>query len=197
MGLEHFDAVSHALVLLWGALAPLLVLALLAARGPVERRMPLVWLALAVIACAPALTLRRDDLLLFPTAFVALFFGSAMDALSRGRPLLRGAAVAMLVTGMLGGAYVSRVYAQNFHPYSARAVWWNGKFIYGGYASRATIPQERREAIALQLASVGIRNEAQLRVRLRRLVADALAQGRRTPRDDETVFFPRLPEDGF
>ena len=159
--------------------------------------MPLVWLSLAVIACAPALTLRRDDLLLFPTAFVALFFGSALDALSRGLPLLRRAAVAVLVTGILGGAYVSRVYAQNFHPYSARAVWWNGKFIYGSYASRATIPPERREAIARQLASVGIRNEVQLKVRLRRMVADALAQRRRTPRDDETVFFPRLPEEGF
>ena len=163
MGLEHFDTASHALVLLWGALGPLLV-ALLLLRGREERRMPLVWLALAVITCAPALTLRRDDLLLFPTSFVALFFASALEALSRGRPVWRGAAVAVLVTGILGGAYVSRVYAQNFHPYSARAVWWNGKFIYGSYASRATIPPERREAIARQLATVGIRNEAQLKV---------------------------------
>jgi len=159
--------------------------------------MPLVWLSLAVIACAPALTLRRDDLLLLPTAFVALFFGSGLDALSRGRPLLRRAAMAVLVTGILGGAHMSHVYAQNFHPYSARAVWWNGKFIYGSYASRATIPPERREAIARQLASVGIRNEVQLKIRLRRMVADALAQRRRTPRDDETVFFPRLPEEDF
>jgi hypothetical protein len=197
MGLEHFDTTMHALVLLWAALGPLLVLALLVAVRPVERRMPLVWLSLAVIACAPALTLRRDDLLLLPTAFVALFFGSGLDALSRGRPLLRRAAMAVLVTGILGGAYMSHVYAQNFHPYSARAVWWNGKFIYGSYASRATIPPERREAIARQLASVGIRNEVQLKIRLRRMVADALAQRRRTPRDDETVFFPRLPEEDF
>jgi hypothetical protein len=156
-----------------------------------------VWLSLAVVACAPALTLRRDDLLLFPTAFVALFFASALDALSRGKPVLRRAAVAVMVTGILGGAYLSRVYAQNFHPESARAVWWNGKLIYGSYASRATIPPERREAIARQLASVGIRNEAQLKVRLRRMVAEAIAQGRRTPRGDETVFFPRLPEEDF
>ena len=197
MGLEHFDTVTHALVLLWAALGPLLVLALLVAVRPVDRRMPLVWLSLAVVACAPALTLRRDDLLLFPTAFVALFFGSGLDALSRGRPFLRRAAMAVLVAGILGGAYVSRVYAQNFHPYSARAVWWNGKFIYGSYSSRATIPPERREAIARQLASVGIRNEAQLKTRLRKMVTEALTQGRRSPRDDETVFFPRLPEEGF
>jgi len=197
MGLEHFDAASHALVLLWSVLGPLLILALLATRRPEVWRMPLVWLSLAVVTCAPALTLRRDDLLLFPTAFVALFFGSALDALSRGKPLLRRAAVAVLVTGIVGGAWLSRVYAQNFHPYSARAVWWNGKFIYGSYASRATIPPERREAMARQLATVGIRNEVQLKVRLRRMVAEAIAQGRRTPRGDETVFFPRLPEEDF
>jgi hypothetical protein len=197
MGLEHFDVVSHALVLLWGVLGPVLALALVLVRPAVERKMPFVWLALAAIACAPALTLRRDDLLLFPTAFVALFFGSALEALSRGRTPLGNAAVAVLAIGILGGAYVSRVYAQNFHPYSARAVWWNGKFIYGSYASRATIPPERREGIARQLATVGIRNEAQLKTRLRKMVADAIAQGRRTPRGDETVFFPRLPEEDF
>lgn len=197
VGLEHFDLLTHGLVILWGALGPLLIVALFARGRPEERRMPLVWILAAVIACAPALTLRRDDLLLFPTAFVALFFGSALEALTRGRPALRRAAAAFMLTGVLGGAYLSRVYAQNFHPYSARAVWWNGKFIYGSYASRATIPPERREAIARQLASVGIRNEAQLKTRLRKMVTDALAQGRRTPREDETVFFPRLPEEDF
>lgn len=197
MGLEHFDAASHALVLLWSALWPLLILGLLTTRPPEARRMPLVWLALAVMACAPALTLRRDDLLLFPTAFMALFYGSALWEVTRDRVRLRHAAAALLVTGILGGAYLSRVYAQNFHPYSARAVWWNGKFIYGSYASRATIPAERREAIARQLASVGIRNEAQLKTRLRKMVAEAIAEGRRTPRDDEAVFFPRLPEEDF
>ena len=159
--------------------------------------MPLVWILAAVIACAPALTLRRDDLLLFPTAFVALFFGSALDLLTRSRPAVRRAAAALMLTGILAGAYLSRVYAQNFHPYSARAVWWNGKFIYGSYASRATIPAERREAIVRQLATVGIRNEAQLKTRLRKMVTEALALDRRTPRGDETVFFPRLPEEDF
>jgi hypothetical protein len=197
MGLEHFDLLSHILVILWGALLPLLVVALFARGRAEERRMPLVWILAALMACAPALTLRRDDLLLFPTAFVALFFGSALEALTRSRPGLRRAAVALMLTGVLGGAYLSQVFAQNFHPYSARAVWWNGKFIYGSYASRATIPPERREAVARQLASVGIRNEAQLKTRLRKMVTEALAQGRRTPRGDETVFFPRLPEEDF
>jgi hypothetical protein len=197
MGLEHFDAASHALVLLWSALGPLLILGLLATRPPEPRRTPLVWLSVAVLACAPALTLRRDDLLFFPTAFMALFYASALWELSRDRAGLRRAAVLVLLTGIVGGAYVSRVYAQNFHPYSARAVWWNGKFIYGSYASRATIPAARREAITRQLASVGIRNESQLKLRLRRMVAEAIAEGRRTPRGDETVFFPRLPEEDF
>jgi len=197
MGLEHFDTWTHALVRLWSVLGPLLILALLVTRRRQEWRMPLVWLSVAFVACAPALTLRRDDLLLFPTAFIALFFASALWELSRHRGSLRRAAVVVLLTGVVGGAYLSRVYAQNFHPYSARAVWWNGKFIYGSYASRATIPPARREATARQLASVGIRNEAQLKTRLRKMVTDALKEGRRTPRDDETVFFPRLPEEDF
>lgn len=197
MGLEHFNTPTRVLVLLWSALGPLLILGLFATRRSDRRQAPLVWLALAVIACAPALTLRRDDLLFFPTAFVALFYGSALWELSRGSAVLRRGAAAVLVAGILGGSYLSRVYGQNFHPYSARAVWWNGKFIYGSYASRATIPPERRAAIARQLASVGIRNEAQLKVRLRRVVAEAIAQGRRTPQGDETVFFPRLPEEDF
>jgi hypothetical protein len=197
MGLEHFDTASLVLVVLWGALAPLLILALFAARNADERRMPMVWLACALLACAPALTLRRDDLLLFPTSFVALFFGSALWEVSRDSATLRRVAIGVLVVGIAGGAWLSRVYAQNFHPYSARAVWWNGKFIYGSYASRATIPPERRAAMARQLASVGIRNEAQLKTRLRRMVPEAIAEGRRTPRDDQTVFFPRLPEEDF
>ena len=197
MGLERFGALSGGLVLFWTVLGPLLVLALLATRRPERYRLPFVWLALALVACAPGLTLRRDDLLLFPTSFVALFYASALRELTRDRAALRPVALGILALGIVGGAWLSHVYAQNFHPYSARAVWWNGKFIYGSYASRATIPPARREAMARQLASVGIRNEAQLKTRLRRMVADAIAQGRRVPRDDETVFFPRLPEEDF
>ena len=197
VGLEHFNVFTRALVWLWVALGPILILALVVTRRKQGWRMPLVWLSAAILACAPALTLRRDDLLLFPTAFVALFFAAALWELTRDHAALRPVALGVLLLGILGGAYMSRVYAQNFHPYSARAVWWNGKFIYGSYASRATIPPERREAMARQLATVGIRNEAQLKTRLRRMVADAIAEGRRTPRDDETVFFPRLPEEDF
>ena len=197
MGLEHFDLLDARSGHPLGRAGTAAPGSALRAHRSEERAMPLVWILAAVIACAPALTLRRDDLLLFPTAFVALFFGSALDVLTRGRPALRRAAVASMLTGVLGGAYLSRVYAQNFHPYSARAVWWNGKSIYGSYASRATIPPERRQAIARQLATVGIRNEAQLKTRLRKLVTEALAQDRRTPRGDGTVFFPRLPEEDF
>jgi hypothetical protein len=197
MGLEHFDAASHALVVLGSALGPVLILALLVTRNAEQRRMPLVWLSCALVACAPALTLRRDDLLLFPTAFVALFFGSALWELSRDSVTRRRLAMGVLMVGILGGAWLSRVYAQNFHPYSARAVWWNGKFIYGSYSSRATIPPQRREAMTRQLATVGIRNEAHLKTRLRGMVTEAIAEGRRVPRGDETVFFPRLPEEDF
>jgi len=142
--------------------------------------MPLVWLSVAFLACAPALTLRRDDLLLFPTAFVALFYASAVWELSRrsrppsprsdrrapdrhrGRRVREPRLRAELPSLQRAGRVVER----QVHLRQLR--------LAGHH------PAGRREAIARQLASVGIRNEAQLKTRLRKMVAEAIAEGRRT-----------------
>ena len=196
VGSESFDGVSRALAWTW-TLAPVLVAAGLLARGrTTEGRPPLVFLAAAVIACAPALTFRRDDMLFFPLSFAALFYGTASWALARAHLALRAAAVMLFASGVMGGAYVSRVFALNFHPDSARAIRWNAQMLYGPYADRATIPPERRAALVRQLAAEGVASAADLPALGSRIGA-ARAEGTFRPASPGTLFFPPLPEKDF
>ena len=98
-----------------------------------------------------------------------------------------------LAWSVVGGAWTGARLAENFHPASARAIDWNTEFLYGRYAS-ATIPPARRDAVAAQLAALGIRAGEQPRARVRALIDEAKDAGRRRPAADGRVFFPRLPE---
>jgi hypothetical protein len=196
VGPEGFETLTRIAAIV-GAFAPVLaVLALAAFRRRLAWRGPLLWLGCAVVACAPALTVTRDNLLLFPVTFAALFYAAGFAELARLGPWVRGAAGLVLAILLVGGAAVSRAFGENFHPMSARVLWWNAKFVYGTYSERATIPEERLRAVRRQLASVGIRSEPQM-FRMRALVAEAIAAGRRRPGPAEVVFFPLLPEDDF
>jgi hypothetical protein len=97
---------------------------------------------------------------------------------------------------VIGGAWTGWILAENFHPLSARAIDWNTEFLYGRYAA-ATIPAERRARLTEQLAALGIRPGDQPRQRVRALIDEAKAAGRRRPTDDGRVFFPLLPERYF
>ena len=57
--------------------AILVVAILLFRRRRIDARTPLLFLAASVLACTPALTFRRDDMLFFPVSFAALFYGMA------------------------------------------------------------------------------------------------------------------------
>jgi len=196
VGPESFDGISGALVWTWTA-APVLVLAaLLGLPRPPAWRAPVVFLAAAVVAATPALTFRRDDMLFFPVSFAALFYGGALEALARRGTVLRAAAAALLLSGVLGGAYVSRTFALNFHPDSARAIRWNAQMIYGRFADRATIPAERRAAMVRQLAGQGVASEADLRPLGVRIVG-ARVEGPFRPATPGTLFFPPLLERDF
>ena len=198
VGPESFDAASRALSWTWTAAPAVLValVLLLGRRRPAEVRLPLAFLAAALLACAPALTFRRDDMLFFPVAFAALFYVSALGTLWRGGAVLRGAAAALLASGLAGGAYVSRAFALNFHPDSARAVRWNAQMIYGPYAGRATIPSDRRAAVASRLASQGVRSAEDLPP-LGSRIGHARSDGPFRPGPPGTLFFPPLPEKDF
>jgi hypothetical protein len=196
VGPESFDGASRAVAWIWAA-APVLVGAgLLARRRAAEARLAWLFLAAAIVACAPALTFRRDDMLFFPVSFAALFYGAALEAIARDRGVGRAAAIALLASGIVGGAYTSRAFALNFHPDSGRAIRWNAQMLYGPYAERATIPAERRAAMAHQLAAQGVASAADLPALGSRIGAARSGSPFRPSRPG-TLFFPPLPEKDF
>jgi hypothetical protein len=102
------------------------------------------------------------------------------------------AAVA-LAWGTLGGAYMSRIFAENFHPDSLRVIWWNGRYVYGAYSERAAIPPARRAAVVERLGRARIEDaESHLRW-TRRLERRAVLADDRRPSPDGRPFYPWLP----
>jgi hypothetical protein len=196
VGPESFDRASRILAWTWTGASVLVAVGLIAKRHAVDVRPPFVFLAAAVLACTPALTFRRDNLLFLPVSFAAFYYGSGLWALARGRPPLRVAAALLFASGVLGGAYVSRVFALNFHADSARAVRWNAQMLHGPNAARATIPPDRRDAVARQLAAQGVTSAADLRP-LGARIGRARAEGPFRPGAPGTLFFPPLPEGDF
>jgi hypothetical protein len=218
VGPESFDGLSRALAWTWTAAPLLVVLGLLLRRrgglgGPEspprpksergihsraseDARPAFVFLASVVLACAPALTFRRDDMLFFPASFAAFFYGSGLWALSRDGLAPRVAAAALFASGVLGGAYHSRAFALNFHPDSARAVRWNAQMLYGPHADRATIPAARRVALQRQLAVHGVTSAADL-PSLGPRIARVRREGPFRPGRPGELFFPPLPETDF
>jgi hypothetical protein len=149
-----------------------------------------------VAACAPALVLQRDDLFFFPSLFVALFLATAWTGLVAARPAARPFVAAAAAWALVGGAWTSVAQAENFHPMSARAIDWDTEMLYGDYAA-ARIPPDRRARVAARLGALGIRAGEHPRQRVRALIGEAKASGRRRPEGDGVVFFPRLPEPYF
>jgi hypothetical protein len=195
VGVDGFDLASAILARGWWIVLAALVVALVVTPGP-ARRWAALWAAAAVAACTPGLLNQRDDLLFFPSLFVALALATAGTALWAARPRWRPLVVAAFAWAVLGGAWTGALLAENFHPLSARAVDWNTEFLYGRYAG-ATVPPARRERLAAQLAALGVRAGEQPRQRVRALIEEAKAAGRRRPTPDGRVFFPVLPERYF
>ena len=193
-GVEAFGPGSRALTLAGWAVLAGFVAALVRFRNAVDWRGPALWLLAAVIACAPALNVQRDDLLFFPGTFVALFYATAAAALAQRKGIVRGSAVVGVVVLVTASAYMGIVFAENFHPDSARAVWWNMQMLQGDFADHATVPPVRREAAAARLEQLGIRAGEHPRQRVRELASDARAAGRRRPSPDHALFVPLLPE---
>ncbi len=165
-------------------------------RRDVDWRAPALWLAAAIVSCSPALTVQRDDLLFFPGTFMALFYATAAVTLAERKGHTRALAVGGIAILIAVAGVVGVVFAENFHPDSSRALWWNAQFLDGEYASRATIPPERKRALVAMLERHSIRAGAHPRQRIRELTFEAKAAGRRRPSADGAVFVPLLPE-GF
>jgi hypothetical protein len=193
VGTDGWDPVSRALAIGgWVVLAGLGA-GLVRFRSQVDWRGPALWLACAILTCTPALTLQRDDLLFFPGTFLALAYATAAVALVRRGGAARVLAAAALAALVAASTHVGIVFAENFHPDSTRALWWNMQLVYGDFAG-ATIPPARRQAVVERLERAGIREGQQPRQRVRDLSAEAKAAGRRRPQPDGSVFLPWLPE---
>jgi hypothetical protein len=196
VGVGGFDTASRILSHGWWVLLALTLIALIATGDRAARRDAGRWALAAAAACTPGLLLQRDDLLFFASLFVALMLATVWQALWRARPSWRPLVAIGLAWSVVGGAWTGARLAENFHPASARAVDWNTEFLYGRYAS-AHIPEERRRRVAAQLDALGVRAGEQPRLRVRALVTEARAAGRRRPTPDGRVFFPLLPEPYF
>jgi hypothetical protein len=194
VGLEAFGPGSRLLSLAAWVVPAGLAAALVRFRSEVDWRGPALWLLCAVVACAPALNIQRDNLLFFPGTFVALFYATAVAALAHRKGILRLLAATGLAGVLAAATYMGTIFAENFHPDSTRALWWNTQLVYGEFAARATIPAARRQAVMERLARVGIRQGEHPRHRLRELAGEARAQGRRRPSAEGVVFVPLLPE---
>ena len=129
VGVNGFDPASTVLARGWWGILALLVLGLRAAHDREATRWAARWTAAAVAACTPALLIQRDDLLFFPSLFVALALATAGDAIWRTRPRWRAAVVLALVWALVGGAWTGARLAENFQPASARAIDWNTDFL--------------------------------------------------------------------
>jgi hypothetical protein len=196
VGVDGFDVPTIVLANGWWAVLALTAAGLAVSRDRSGQRWAIRWAVAAVAAATPGLLLQRDDLLFFPSLFVALALGAAWAAIWEARPRLRPAVAMAAAWAMVGGAWTGARLAENFHPASARAIDWNTEFLYGRYAT-ATIPPARRAAVAAQLDALGIRKGEEPRQRVRALVAEAKEAGRRRPTPDGRVFFPLLPERYF
>jgi hypothetical protein len=192
-GLMTFDAASRALVIASLAAAGLTLVGLLVLVPRTRWRGALGWLLASFCACAPGLTLARDDLLFFPVAFAALALATAWNEIALVRPALAPALGLAAAVAIAGGAHVSRVYAENFHPRSLRLAWWNGRYVYGAYSERAAMPDERRAAICAHLRTMDIHNTRHHLRRTWKLIRRAIKEGRRRPSADGRPFYPLLP----
>ena len=192
MGVDGFDLPSLLLARGWWVVLALTAIGLAAVPGE-TRAWTARWALAAVAACSPALRLQRDDLLFFPSLFVALALATAWSGLWKARPALRPVVVAALAWSVVGGAWTGALLAENFHPQSAQAIGWNSAYLYGPYTS-ATIPPARRARAAAQLAALGVRAGDHPRRRVQELIKEAKAAGRRRPTPEGRVFFPLLPE---
>jgi len=193
MGVVAFDDVSALSLGCWWILLAATAVTVLYRRSKISWSPVLLWGTAALLACTPWMTLRRDDLLFFPVSFASLALGSLLQPLSAATRLGRALAIAVILVAASGGAHASRVFAENFHPRSLRAIWWNGRYVYGAYSQRAWIPRGRRQVVERQLAYAGIRDQRSHLHRTPRLVKWALAERRRRPDARGRFFYPLLP----
>jgi hypothetical protein len=193
LGNASFDLWSRTASLSWWAVVAAAIAMALRHRERSRFTRVAMWFGCAVLACAPTLNLQRDNMFFFPTSFAALGFVDLFAHVFHRSRVGKLIAVVGLGVGIGGGFYVSRIFAENFHPRSLRVVWWNGRYVYGAYSHKAVIPEARLLAVKEQLARAGIRDEWLHLQHTAHLERRAVATGRRRPDAAGNLFYPLLP----
>lgn len=193
MGSKSFGGWSDVLRQGWPVLITLVIVSgSLVSRLRLPGRGPLLWLPCFALACLPGVVETRTNLLFFPVTFIALFLVAALTALARTLPAFRAPVIITLAVTVFGGFYMSTIAMLGFHPYSSVVVRWNSEFLYGQYAARAVIPDQRRQATAERLAAAGIRSVDDIGSILPRLIQQANNEQRHWPGPDGVVFVPLI-----
>ncbi|MCW5876053.1 MAG: hypothetical protein KIS85_04135 [Anaerolineales bacterium] len=199
VGRLGFDAISSFLISGWSLVLVLCVLLLVKLRS---RQEVLLWLAAAGAACLVGLKNDRVNLLLLTVTFFSFALAALFAAYAAISRPWRAAVTLLAATLLLGAAYVSHTAMEAFHPSASNVVYWNTEFIYGRFAHKATIPEERAQATIGRLAVFGIHQDdipdvyqssyldADAADLFSQMVREALARFERRPNADGRFFVP-------
>ncbi|MEP7189077.1 MAG: hypothetical protein ABI901_07810, partial [Roseiflexaceae bacterium] len=190
-GMRSFDTVSGLFSIIWIGLFLIMIGGWLFYRRTIVWQLPVVWLLCAIFASAPGVIIIRNNLLLFPITFAALFVVTLLSRLATAAPWWRIVGVAMIICGLAGGSYASFITAQSFHPSSITALKWNSEMLYAESTRMATIPAQRRAILAKQLALYGIQSDADANARIVALIEEAKQAQHFAPTTDGTPFLPK------
>jgi hypothetical protein len=146
-------------------------------------------LGCTILACTPGLVMARSNLLMVPAALFAcaLAFALAMALEQCELPLLRVLICAAAVWFCRQTYLETRTSLLAGHPQSIQTVQYAADFLYGDYASRATIPARRRAAAEAYLKRYGITSAESYAAQMPRLLAKA--KRRRKP-GNKKLFTP-------
>lgn len=154
-------------------------------------RLPLACFAsCAILACTPGIVLVRSNLLMVPTTLFAftLAFGLAA-AIERCDSLWLQGVLCALALWFGRQTYIeTRESLLAGHPRSVETIQFAADFLYGQFASRATIPADRRAAGEKYLKTFGIDSPESYAQRMPRLLR--MAKHRRKPGKDRKPFTP-------
>jgi hypothetical protein len=183
-------------LLAWRVCIALLLGAAILGRGPLgaSRVRVVAWLACALVGCLPGLVQKRSNLLMVPSILFMLALAMAVEALQRSslaRPVWLTATALAGVFAFMTGCQTRRTLLCA-HPQSLETVQYTGDFLYGVFASRATIPRERRAYGEAYLRGFGIVSNQTFNAQMERLRQEARGQPKR-PNPKLQAFTPPYP----
>jgi hypothetical protein len=123
-----------------------------------RERLP-IWLALAMVplACLPGAAMVRIDLVLFPALFLCFAAAFGLEPLLASKRIApRAVAIAVVAALAVFGVAGSWKRVIQLDDLALSKIVWNLEMLDGRYADRATIPDERRQALVARYRELGL-----------------------------------------